>query len=229
MPEGVTQVSRGLVKKCPFDHNRYACISGWLYIDSVPRLVHNCANQQIEFSGNAEHGLNRRRQTHRSYRRHLLSAGLQNAAGHRRVRLCWVLAPRVMSLWCNPGRWRATRRKASSTKAIAVVSGAWRRMRASILAARIWRHSRWVSLMPGLHGDLVNRILTIARARDIQIDDLSVDLLNGYYIIGSFIRGDGVGYGEPADIVALMCPRRHPPKIFRRSFVMRSKLLRPWI
>jgi len=54
----------------------------------------------------------------------------------------------------------------------------------------------------GLHGDLVNRILTIARARDIQIDDLSVDLLNGYYIIGSFIRGDGVGYGEPADIVA---------------------------
>ena len=54
----------------------------------------------------------------------------------------------------------------------------------------------------GLHGDLINRILTIAKARDIQIDDLNIDLLNGYYIIGSFIRGDGVGYGEPAQIVA---------------------------
>lgn len=54
----------------------------------------------------------------------------------------------------------------------------------------------------GLHGDLINRILTIAKARDIQIDDLKLDLWNGYYIIGSFIRGDGVGYGEPADIVA---------------------------
>lgn len=54
----------------------------------------------------------------------------------------------------------------------------------------------------GLHGDLINRILTIAKARDIQIDDLNIDLRNGYYIIGSFIRGDGVGYGEPAQIVA---------------------------
>ena len=54
----------------------------------------------------------------------------------------------------------------------------------------------------GLHGDLINRILTIARARNIAIDDLKIDLRNGYYIIGSFIRGDGVGYGEPAEIVA---------------------------
>lgn len=53
----------------------------------------------------------------------------------------------------------------------------------------------------GLHGDLINRILTIAKARNIQIDDLNIDLLNGYYIIGSFIRGDGVGYGEPAQVV----------------------------
>lgn len=54
----------------------------------------------------------------------------------------------------------------------------------------------------GLHGDLINRILTIAKARNIPIDDLKIDLRNGYYIIGSFIRGDGVGYGEPAEIVA---------------------------
>ena len=53
----------------------------------------------------------------------------------------------------------------------------------------------------GLHGDLINRILTIAKTRGIQIDDLSIDLQNGYYIIGSFIRGDGVGYGEPTDVV----------------------------
>ena len=53
----------------------------------------------------------------------------------------------------------------------------------------------------GLHADLINRIRTIAAVRDIQLDDVQIDLVNGYYIIGSFIRGDGVGYGEPAQIV----------------------------
>ena len=49
----------------------------------------------------------------------------------------------------------------------------------------------------GLHADLHNRLLAIAKARSIPLDDVKIDLLNGYYIIGSFIRGDGVGHGEP--------------------------------
>jgi len=53
----------------------------------------------------------------------------------------------------------------------------------------------------GLHGDLANRLLTIARARGIAVDDLKIDLKNGYYIVGSFIRGDGVGHGEPAEVI----------------------------
>lgn len=54
----------------------------------------------------------------------------------------------------------------------------------------------------GLHADLLNRILTIANARDIPLDDVKLDLANAYYIVGSFIRGDGVGHGEPAQITA---------------------------
>lgn len=52
----------------------------------------------------------------------------------------------------------------------------------------------------GLHGDLVGRILKIANARDIQIDDLKIDLKNGYYVIGSFVRGDAKGHVEPSRI-----------------------------
>ncbi len=52
----------------------------------------------------------------------------------------------------------------------------------------------------GLHGDLANRILTGARARGIRIDSLEIGLDNGYSMTGSFFRGNGKGYGEPAEI-----------------------------
>lgn len=54
----------------------------------------------------------------------------------------------------------------------------------------------------GLHGDLVNRILAIAGARGIAIDDLDLHIQNGYYIIGSFVRGDGKGHVEPSHVRA---------------------------
>jgi uncharacterized OsmC-like protein len=54
----------------------------------------------------------------------------------------------------------------------------------------------------GLHGDLIGRILKIAQARNIQIDDLKLDLKNGYYVIGSFVRGDAKGHVEPSRIHA---------------------------
>lgn len=52
----------------------------------------------------------------------------------------------------------------------------------------------------GLHGDLANRILAAARARDIRLEGLEIDLHNGYSMTGSFFRGDGQGYGEPATV-----------------------------
>jgi uncharacterized OsmC-like protein len=52
----------------------------------------------------------------------------------------------------------------------------------------------------GLHGDLIGRLVAIARARGIQIDDLKLDLKNGYYVIGSFVRGDAKGHVEPSRI-----------------------------
>lgn len=54
----------------------------------------------------------------------------------------------------------------------------------------------------GLHSDLIGRILKIATARGIQIDDLKLDLKNGYYVIGSFVRGDAKGHVEPSRIHA---------------------------
>lgn len=50
----------------------------------------------------------------------------------------------------------------------------------------------------GLHGDLIGRLLKIAAVRGIQIDDLKLDLKNGYYVIGSFVRGDAKGHVEPS-------------------------------
>ncbi|MBS28613.1 MAG: hypothetical protein CL566_06770 [Alphaproteobacteria bacterium] len=54
----------------------------------------------------------------------------------------------------------------------------------------------------GLHGDLVGRIVKIAAARDIRIYDLKLDLKNGYYVIGSFVRGDAKGHVEPSRVHA---------------------------
>lgn len=54
----------------------------------------------------------------------------------------------------------------------------------------------------GLHADLIGRILKIAKVRDILVDDLKLDLKNGYYVIGSFVRGDAKGHVEPSRILA---------------------------
>ena len=52
----------------------------------------------------------------------------------------------------------------------------------------------------GLVGDVYNRLLTIARARGIAIEQLNVDLNNAYWMTGSFVRGDAVGNAEPTTI-----------------------------
>jgi uncharacterized OsmC-like protein len=50
----------------------------------------------------------------------------------------------------------------------------------------------------GLNADLVNRVLSLARARSITLNDLSIELHNRYSMTGSFFKGTGVGSAEPA-------------------------------
>jgi len=52
----------------------------------------------------------------------------------------------------------------------------------------------------GLNADLTNRILTLARARSITLNDLRIELHNRYSMTGSFFQGTGVGAAEPARI-----------------------------
>lgn len=67
------------------------------------------------------------------------------------------------------------------------------------------KHLRGTDLAPfplgffnaGLHSDLINRILDLAQARSIPVDDLGIDLDTFYYMTGSFFRGDGVGFAGP--------------------------------
>ena len=50
----------------------------------------------------------------------------------------------------------------------------------------------------GLQADLIGRILTLAEERDVTFDEIGLKLRNGYYMTGSFFRGDGEGFAEPA-------------------------------
>ncbi len=52
----------------------------------------------------------------------------------------------------------------------------------------------------GLHGDLSNRIVSLASQRSIDITGMSLSLDNGYSMTGSFFKGTGEGYAEPATI-----------------------------
>jgi uncharacterized OsmC-like protein len=65
----------------------------------------------------------------------------------------------------------------------------------------------------GLHADLANRVRFVARAQGIALDALSIHCRTGYSMSGSFFRGDGVGYAEPAKIVVAMQSSATAPKI----------------
>lgn len=52
----------------------------------------------------------------------------------------------------------------------------------------------------GLHGDLTNRIVSIARQRSLDISGMALSLDTGYFMTGSFFKGTGEGYAEPASI-----------------------------
>lgn len=65
----------------------------------------------------------------------------------------------------------------------------------------------------GLHGDLIGRIVALASARAIALDRLSIELKNGYSMTGSFFRGDGVGFAEPASIKVVVRSGAPPDRI----------------
>jgi len=52
----------------------------------------------------------------------------------------------------------------------------------------------------GLHGDLLNRIVSLAALRSLDITGMKLSLDNGYSMTGSFFKGTGEGYAEPAII-----------------------------
>ena len=52
----------------------------------------------------------------------------------------------------------------------------------------------------GLQADLMGRIAALANSRGVAIDDLGIELGNAYSMTGSFFRGDGEGFAEPAGI-----------------------------
>ncbi len=76
------------------------------------------------------------------------------------------------------------------------------------LASDEGKHLKGTDLAPfplgffnaGLHGDLIGRIVALASARAIDLDELNIALTNGYSLTGSFFRGDGEGFAEPASI-----------------------------
>ncbi|MGI9623319.1 MAG: hypothetical protein ACR2PK_10820, partial [Acidimicrobiales bacterium] len=52
----------------------------------------------------------------------------------------------------------------------------------------------------GLHGDLSNRIVSLAHQRSIDVSGMTLSLDTGYFMTGSFFKGTGEGYAEPAVI-----------------------------
>ncbi len=52
----------------------------------------------------------------------------------------------------------------------------------------------------GLHADLTNRIVTLAKQRSINVTGMQMSLDTGYFMTGSFFKGTGEGYAEPASI-----------------------------
>lgn len=51
-----------------------------------------------------------------------------------------------------------------------------------------------------VHADVANRLLALARARAITVNDLSLFVQNPYHIEGSFVRGDGQGFAHAPTI-----------------------------
>jgi len=52
----------------------------------------------------------------------------------------------------------------------------------------------------GMQGDLYRRLRNLAAEQSITLDGLEIELINHYWLTGSFIHGTGEGHAEPPDI-----------------------------
>lgn len=125
--------------------------------------------------------------------------GFRASAGARRPGLLGTTGGR--ETFVIEARNLAGHQKEAVVRAGAAGTG-WR------LASDEGKHLKGTDLAPfplgyfnaGLHGDLIGRIIALAEARAIPLDQLGLELRNGYWLTGSFTRGDGEGFAEPATI-----------------------------
>ena len=51
-----------------------------------------------------------------------------------------------------------------------------------------------------IHGDIVGTVMKRASLQGLKIDNIDCEVLNSYYLTGSFVKGDGKGHAEPTTI-----------------------------
>ena len=51
-----------------------------------------------------------------------------------------------------------------------------------------------------IHGDIVGTVMKQATSQGLKIDNIDCEVLNSYYLTGSFVKGDGKGHAEPTTI-----------------------------
>ena len=51
-----------------------------------------------------------------------------------------------------------------------------------------------------IHGDIVGTVMKQATLKGLKIDNVDCEVLNSYYLTGSFVKGDGKGHAEPTTI-----------------------------
>ncbi len=52
----------------------------------------------------------------------------------------------------------------------------------------------------GMHGDIIQWILQVAKDKAIEISSIELSVINHYWLTGSFVLGTGHGHSEPPDI-----------------------------
>jgi uncharacterized OsmC-like protein len=51
-----------------------------------------------------------------------------------------------------------------------------------------------------IHGDIVGAVMKLSKSKGLKIDNIDCEVLNSYYLTGSFVKGDGKGHAEPTTI-----------------------------
>ena len=51
-----------------------------------------------------------------------------------------------------------------------------------------------------IHGDIVGTVMKQAKSNGLKINNIDCEVLNSYYLTGSFVKGDGKGHAEPTTI-----------------------------